>query len=229
MSSLVSKPAVRTLVALMLAASPLAAWASSDIFVCQDADGRKTYQNTGGGRGCFRLDVQPALSVPAPRQQAALAGEGKQGFGDRVADIAADRREDVLDGGEASLGVIERVGAAQRFGVGRLEDGLAVLESLKAGHSIDLPVYDFVAYTRSPETIRVEPKSIILVEGILIFAEPKLRTLFNMKLFVDADPDLCFIRRLQRDIIALLANRGVAGAQLVGERFRGTRSVAAMA
>ena len=46
----------------------------------------------------------------------------------------------------------------------------------------------------------MEPKSIILVEGILIFAEPKLRTLFNMKLFVDADPDLCFIRRLQRDI-----------------------------
>jgi len=83
-----------------------------------------------------------------------------------------------------------------------LETGLLIehIESLKAGHSIDLPVYDFVAYTRSPETIRVEPKSIILVEGILIFAEPKLRTLFNMKLFVDADPDLCFIRRLQRDI-----------------------------
>ncbi len=71
MSSSVSKPAVRMLVALMLAASPLAAWASSDIFVCQDADGRKTYQNTGLGKGCTRLDIQPTLSVAAPRQPAA--------------------------------------------------------------------------------------------------------------------------------------------------------------
>lgn len=59
-----------SLLALLLAA-PAAAFASSDIFVCQDAQGRKTYQNTGGGRGCTRLDVQPALSVPAPRQLAA--------------------------------------------------------------------------------------------------------------------------------------------------------------
>jgi hypothetical protein len=57
----------------LLLASPATVLAGSDIFVCQDAQGRKTYQNTGGGRGCFRLDVQPALSVPAPRQQAARA------------------------------------------------------------------------------------------------------------------------------------------------------------
>lgn len=59
--------------ATMLAASPLSALASSDIFVCQDADGRKTYQNTGAGRGCARLDIQPMLSVPASRPQAARA------------------------------------------------------------------------------------------------------------------------------------------------------------
>lgn len=56
-----------------LIGAPAAALASSDIFVCQDAQGRKTYQNTGGGRGCARLDVQPALTVPAPRQPAARA------------------------------------------------------------------------------------------------------------------------------------------------------------
>lgn len=67
MSSTISKP----LLAVVLAATPLAALASSDIFVCQDSDGRKTYQNTGSGKGCARLDIQPMLSVPAPRQQAA--------------------------------------------------------------------------------------------------------------------------------------------------------------
>ncbi len=61
------------LAALALAASPLGALASSDIFVCQDADGRKTYQNTSAGKGCTRLDIQPTVSVPAPRQQAARA------------------------------------------------------------------------------------------------------------------------------------------------------------
>jgi len=59
-----------SLLALLLAA-PASAFASSDIFVCQDAQGRKTYQNTGSGRGCTRLDVQPAVSVPAPRQPSA--------------------------------------------------------------------------------------------------------------------------------------------------------------
>jgi hypothetical protein len=67
MSSSIGKP----LLAAVLAASPLAALAGSDIFVCQDADGRKTYQNTGAGKGCARLDIQPTLSVPGPRQQTA--------------------------------------------------------------------------------------------------------------------------------------------------------------
>lgn len=63
---------------LVLAAVALPASANSDIFVCQDADGRKTYQNTGTGKGCSRLDIQPTLSVPAPRQPAArAAAEGR--------------------------------------------------------------------------------------------------------------------------------------------------------
>lgn len=74
------------------------------------------------------------------------------------------------------------------------------IKQLKNWNPIAMPVYDFKAYTRSRESVRVEPRSIIMVEGILIFAEPKLRKLMDMKLFVDADPDLCFIRRLERDI-----------------------------
>jgi hypothetical protein len=72
MISVLSKPLSAAL-ATVLAASPLAALANSDIFVCQDADGRKTYQNSGAGKGCTRLDIQPSLSVPAPRQQTTRA------------------------------------------------------------------------------------------------------------------------------------------------------------
>jgi hypothetical protein len=72
MSLPISKPLSAAL-ATVLAASPLAVLANSDIFVCQDAEGRRTYQNTGAGRGCTRLDIQPTLSVPAPRQQSGRA------------------------------------------------------------------------------------------------------------------------------------------------------------
>jgi len=73
-----SSPICKPLLSVVLAATPLAALASSDIFVCQDSDGRKTYQNTGSARGCARLDIQPMLSVPAPRQQASRAsGEAR--------------------------------------------------------------------------------------------------------------------------------------------------------
>ena len=74
------------------------------------------------------------------------------------------------------------------------------VKALKAGQGIDLPVYDFAAYRRTTRTVRVEPQPIILVEGILLFAEPNLRPVFDVKIFVDTDADLRFIRRLQRDI-----------------------------
>lgn len=62
------------------------------------------------------------------------------------------------------------------------------------------PVYDFTTDSRTTETITVNPQPIILVEGILIFAETELRKLFDVKIFVDTDADLRFIRRLKRDI-----------------------------
>lgn len=74
------------------------------------------------------------------------------------------------------------------------------IQTLQHGEAVDLPVYDFKQYTRAAATVHVLPKPIILVEGILIFVEPKLRNLCSMKLFVDADQDICFIRRLLRDV-----------------------------
>ena len=74
------------------------------------------------------------------------------------------------------------------------------LRELQAGRSIDMPVYDFTTHARRVEKRQVGPRRILLVEGILIFADPELRSLFDIKIFVDTDPDLRFIRRLQRDI-----------------------------
>jgi uridine kinase len=74
------------------------------------------------------------------------------------------------------------------------------LEFLREGHAVDVPLYDFTTHTRKLETRRVEPRKVILVEGILIFADKALRNLMDIKIYVDTDADLRFIRRLQRDI-----------------------------
>jgi uridine kinase len=71
---------------------------------------------------------------------------------------------------------------------------------LKKGKVVNVPIYDFSTHSRTDRTFKVEPRSVILVEGILIFAEITLRELFDVKIFVDTDSDLRFIRRLQRDI-----------------------------
>ena len=74
------------------------------------------------------------------------------------------------------------------------------LKALIAGQAIQMPIYDFKLHSRSKETKIIQPRSIILVEGILILYEKVLRQYFDVKLFVDADPDIRFIRRLERDI-----------------------------
>ena len=71
---------------------------------------------------------------------------------------------------------------------------------LKEWRPVDLPVYDFTTHSRTEKTIHIEPQRVIMVEGILIFSEKCLRDLFDIKIFVDTDSDLRFIRRLQRDI-----------------------------
>jgi uridine kinase len=74
------------------------------------------------------------------------------------------------------------------------------IEQLKAGQEIQLPIYDFTTHTRTNKTINIPSNPVILVEGILIFVDPELRKKFDVKLFVDTDPDIRLIRRIQRDI-----------------------------
>jgi uridine kinase len=77
---------------------------------------------------------------------------------------------------------------------------VAHLAALKAGHAVEVPVYDFVRHRRTARTKRVEPQPVILLEGILIFVEPNLRDLLDFKIYVDTDADLRLIRRLGRDM-----------------------------
>lgn len=83
-----------------------------------------------------------------------------------------------------------------------LETSLLIqhIHQLKQRQPVNVPVYDFTTYCRTQEVKTVFPQPIILVEGILIFAEPELRKLFDVRIFVDTAADIRFIRRLQRDI-----------------------------
>ena len=74
------------------------------------------------------------------------------------------------------------------------------IEQLKAGQRVELPVYDFTTHSRTNQTKKILPNPVLLVEGILIFVDPELRDLFDVKLFVDTDADIRLIRRIQRDI-----------------------------
>lgn len=77
---------------------------------------------------------------------------------------------------------------------------IAHLDALLQGESIAIPAYDFATYARLPQSIAITPRPVVLIEGIMIFADPALRERMAIKLFVDAASDLRFIRRLQRDI-----------------------------
>jgi len=83
-----------------------------------------------------------------------------------------------------------------------LESDLLVehVQALQRREPVEIPIYDFTTHSRTEETTHVDPQAVILVEGILVFAESKLRDLFNVKIFVDTPPDIRFIRRLKRDI-----------------------------
>ena len=88
---------------------------------------------------------------------------------------------------------------------------IAHIEQLKQGKSVEVPIYDFAHHSRTAQTYTVQPRGVILVEGILIFVEPALRAICDVKIFVDTDSDLRFIRRLQRDI----AERGRTAEMVV--------------
>jgi uridine kinase len=90
---------------------------------------------------------------------------------------------------------------------------------LKNWEPVELPIYDFTRHARTDRTIHVDPQGVIIVEGILIFAEKALRDLFNIKIFVDTDADIRFIRRLQRDI----AERGRTTESVVHQYLKTVR------
>lgn len=74
------------------------------------------------------------------------------------------------------------------------------LRELRAGRAVELPIYDFATHTRRKDTRRVEPARVIIVEGILVFTELRLRELMDIKIFVDTDADIRLIRRIRRDL-----------------------------
>jgi len=78
------------------------------------------------------------------------------------------------------------------------------IRQLLDGQAVQMPVYDFTQHNRAEETIRVEPKEVIIIEGILIFSDKELRDLMDIKVFVDTDDDIRIIRRIKRD----MAERG---------------------
>lgn len=78
------------------------------------------------------------------------------------------------------------------------------LARLGAGEAIEKPVYDFVTHTRSDRTVTIPPADVVVIDGILLFADPRVRDLCDVKVFVDADADIRLIRRIKRD----MAKRG---------------------
>lgn len=77
---------------------------------------------------------------------------------------------------------------------------IAHLKDLKAGKIIEQPIYSFITHNRTEDTISTHPRKVVIVEGILIFTNPEIRDLFDIKVFVHADSDERLIRRLKRDI-----------------------------
>lgn len=93
------------------------------------------------------------------------------------------------------------------------------LKRLKQGLQVEMPLYDFKSHTRSDRIEIIEPKPVVIVEGILIFAEPRILDLLDVRVFVDTPDDIRFIRRLQRDI----KERGRTVESVIGQYYRTVR------
>jgi uridine kinase len=74
------------------------------------------------------------------------------------------------------------------------------VKALRSGRSIQKPIYNFHTHSRMPETTKVDPQSVLIIEGILVFDDAELREMMDIKVYVDADADVRFIRRLDRDV-----------------------------
>ncbi len=133
------------------------------------------------------------------------SGSGKTTVANAILERVGRERIAVIphDAYYRDLAHMPRIGEAINFDhPDSLETDLLIehLQRLRAGQAVDVPIYDHARFVRTGQFQHVEPKPVILVEGILIFAEPRLREMFDVKIYVDTDADLRFIRRLQRDI-----------------------------
>lgn len=136
-----------------------------------------------GGTGSGKTTIAHAIAASLPSDRVAIL-EHDAYYRDR-SDLTPEERDRLnFDHPEA------------------LESALLVehLRGLKAGRAIEAPIYDFKTHRRSVETRRIEPTPVVLVEGILVFADEGLRDLLDMKIFVDTDADIRIIRRIRRDV-----------------------------
>jgi uridine kinase len=95
------------------------------------------------------------------------------------------------------------------------------IKRLKGGQNVEMPLYDFATHTRKQETEHLTPKPVVLVEGILIFAQPRILELLDVRVFVDTPDDIRFIRRLQRDI----AERGRTVESVIRQYYTTVRTM----
>lgn len=138
------------------------------------------------------------------------SGSGKTTVARRVADALEDASVAFIDM-DAYYRNLTTLSAEERKHVNwdhpdafDLDLFVSHMSALAAGCSIEKPVYDFVAHARRAEAERVEPADVVVIDGILLFVDRRLRDLCDVKVYVDADADIRLIRRLERD----LATRG---------------------
>ena len=118
-------------------------------------------------------------------------------FGDRVSVVSHDnyyKRHDELTYEERCLINYDEPAAFEN------ELMIHQLSCLRRGEAVDCPVYDYTVHNRSAQTVRIEPRPVIIVEGILIFADEALREQMDIRIFVDTDADIRLCRRVKRDV-----------------------------
>ena len=121
----------------------------------------------------------------------------KEHFGDSVTVISHDSYYKLQEGLTYEERVRQNYDHPDAFDTELL---LQHLRELKAGRSIRCPVYSFTDYNRTDQTVEIAPAKVVIVEGILIFQDPALREMFDIKIFVEADADVRILRRCLRDV-----------------------------